>query len=81
MICEFAAVNNLGGTGLSGIADNAVGTRFGILCGLNKRRILRYLIRWPVRERLRNRFAGIPWLNSRAESLFRELSPLAVTPP
>ena len=60
MVCELAAVHNLGGTGLSGITDNAVGTGFGILCGLNKRRILRYLIRWPVRERLRNRFAGIP---------------------
>ena len=59
MVCELTAVHNLGGTGLSGIADNAVGTGFCILCGLNKRCILRYLIRWPVRERLSNRFAGI----------------------
>ncbi|MDP0989682.1 hypothetical protein Q6249_29170, partial [Klebsiella pneumoniae] len=28
-----------------------VGTGFCILCGLNKRRILRYLIRWSVRKR------------------------------
>ncbi len=75
MICEFAAVNNLGGTGLSGIADNAVGAGFCILCGLNKRRILRYLIRWPVRERLSNRFAGISLaelrLNRFSESCLR----------